>query len=114
MSDYYIKAILLEECSYSKKARELLEKHNIKAEIITVNHNNKEQYKTNQINTFPQIYLCKNNNKGSQLLGGYNDLADFFEKFKDKELDMNNVINFGKKYLWSKKGILRLIQLINL
>lgn len=114
MSDYYIKAIMLEGCQYSINAKKLLEKHNINAEIININYNEKENYKTSEIKTFPQIYLCKYNNKGTQLLGGYTDLEAFISDFKNKPLDINKVHNFEQKYLWSKKATLRLIQLINL
>ena len=114
MSDYYITAILLEGCKYSINAKQLLENNNINAEIINVNQNNKENYKTNEIKTFPQIYLCKYNNKGTQLLGGYTELYEFISDFKNKQLNLDKVSSFEKKNKWSRKATLRLIQLINL
>ena len=72
-----------------------------------------EQYKTQQINTFPQIYLCKSNNNGTQLLGGYDDLYNFISEFKGKKFNDQLINNFMSKYSWSKKATLRMIQLIN-
>ncbi len=113
MSDYYIKAILLEGCPYSIAAKDLLIAHNITHQILDINSSNKNEYKTNQIDTFPQIYLCKTNNKGTQLLGGYDDLFAFVSDFKAKQYNSQLVNNFMKKYSWSKKATLRMIQLIN-
>lgn len=113
MSDYYIKAVLLENCPYSIAANELLKAHGINSKILNINNNIKNEFKTNQINTFPQIYLCKNNYNGTQLLGGYNDLLNFVSEFKSKKYNENSIQNFMSKYSWSKKATLRLIQLIN-
>ena len=113
MSDYYIKAILLDGCPYTIAANDLLNTHNITSKIINVNNVDKNQYKTHLINTFPQIYLCKNNNNGTQLLGGYDDLINFVSNFKGKKYNENLVKKFTDKYSWSKKATLRLIQLIN-
>ena len=113
MSDYYIKAVLLEECQYSIAAENLFKNNNIMFENIKVNYNNKNDYKTNLINTFPQIYLCKNNNNGTQLLGGYDDINSFISNFKGKQYNEQLIQKFMDKYSMSKKAILRLIQLIN-
>ena len=113
MNNYYIKVVLLENCSYSKNAYELLNKHNIKYIRIDVDSNTKDKYKTTLITTFPQIYLCKNNTLGSQLLGGYDDLSYFIDTFMKPHLDNNKIIEFMNKYKWSKKGTLKLIQIIN-
>jgi glutaredoxin len=113
MNNYYIKAVLLENCSYSKKASNLLKEHNIEHIQVDVDTNTKDNYKTPLINTFPQIYLCKHNTLGTQLLGGYNDLASFIKNFKKSELDSNKIREFMKQYNWSRRGTLRLIQIIN-
>jgi glutaredoxin len=113
MNNYYIKAVLLENCSYSNKADKLLKEHNIKYTRIDVDSNSKDNYKTSLITTFPQIYLCKNNTLGSQLLGGYDDLSYFIDTFKKPYLDNNKTTEFMNKYKWSKKGTLKLIQIIN-
>ncbi len=112
MSNYYLKAILLDGCPYSIAAKDLLAVNNIPAEIVNVNSANKNQFKTNTISTFPQLYLCKTGNNGTQLLGGYDDLAEFISNFKGKYND-NLIANFMEKYSWSKKATLRMIQLIN-
>ena len=114
MSEYYIKAIILNTCTYSMQAKLLLEKHNINTEFHYINYNEKDKYKTEFINTFPQIYLNKNNNKGNLLLGGYTDLYNFIQKFKNTKLEKENINEFIKTYKWSKKATLRLIELINL
>jgi hypothetical protein len=110
---YYIKAILLDNCKYSIAANNLLILHNINCQIINVNASNKLEYKTNQINTFPQIYLCKDNTLGSLLLGGYEELSNFISTFKENNLNNDNIKQFMNKYKWSKKATLRLIQIIN-
>jgi hypothetical protein len=111
--EYYIKAILLDNCGYSIASKKLLDLHNIRTEIINVNVLNKIEYKNDQIQTFPQIYLCKDNSLGSLLLGGYDDLSYFISNFKKKTLNDDNIDKFNIKYKWSKKATLRLIQLIN-
>jgi len=113
MNNYYIKAVLLENCSYSKKASNLLKEHNIEHIQVDVDTNTKDNYKTPFINTFPQIYLCKHNTLGTQLLGGHDDLASFIKNFKKPELDSNKITGFMKQYKWSRRGTLRLIQIIN-
>ena len=113
MNDYYIKAVLLDGCPYSIAAKDLLATHNIHSNVINVNNKNKNEFKTNLINTFPQIYLCKTGDNGTQLLGGYDDLFDFISNFKGKKYDEQNINNFMKKYSWSKKATLRMIQHIN-
>jgi glutaredoxin len=113
MNNYYIKAVLLENCSYSKKASNLLKKHNIEHIQVNIDSNTKDNYKTPLIDTFPQIYLCKHNALGSQLLGGHDDLASFIKIFKKSDLDSNKITEFTKQYKWSRRGTLRLIQIIN-
>jgi glutaredoxin len=113
MNNYYIKAVLLENCSYSKKAGDLLKEHNIEHILVNVNSNTKDNYKTSLIDTFPQIYLCKHNALGTQLLGGHDDLASFIKNFKKHKLDSNKITEFTEKYKWSRRGTLRLIQIIN-
>lgn len=109
---YYIKAVILEKCSYSDAALLLLKKHNIKHNIITINNNNMNKYTTNKIDTFPQLYLKKQNENGNLLLGGYDDLNKFIDTFKNKKYSEDNVKKFMKEYDWSKKACLRLIELL--
>lgn len=111
-SEYFIKAILLENCNFSDYTIELLK--NIPHKIIYIDdQNNKYRFKYNSIDTFPQIYLNRYNTKGNLLLGGYNDLKQFIFNFKN-DINDTKINNFMKKYNWSRKATLRLIELINL
>ena len=110
---YYIKAILLNDCSYSNNALKLLEYHNIPHKIIYATHENKELLKTNEITTFPQIYLKRNNRNGHLLLGGYNDLNYFINEFKLNKYNNTNISIFMNKYKWSKIAVSNLINLLN-
>ncbi len=104
-----LKVIVLENCPYSIAAVELLTNHNIKFTKILVNQETKHKYKTEQISTFPQIFLNNNNNK--ILLGGYSDLEDIINIINSstKLETIKNKLN--KKYLsFDKKNILRIIQ----
>ena len=114
MSNYFIKAILLKDCSYSIAAYDLIKNHNIPNQITWVNQEEKQLYKTNDIDTFPQIYLNKFNTKGNLLLGGYTDLNESVNNFKGQPINDSSINQFMEKYKWSKKSILRFIQLINL
>lgn len=94
-------------------ANELFNIHKFPVNITWVNNTNKNKFKTEQIQTFPQIYLTKFNNKGNLLLGGYTELSDCINTFLKKKLNNNDIDNFINKTNWSKKSTLRLIQLIN-
>jgi hypothetical protein len=114
MPEYYINAVILDGCGYSKAANDLLDKYsNIKKKYVFVNYNEKDKYKTDLIQTFPQIYLKKENSNNNLLLGGYSELQNFintfYGKYNDKQIDEFMKIN----QRWSKKGTLRLIELIN-
>jgi glutaredoxin len=113
MSQYYLHLVVLENCPYSEAALSFLNNYKkIKTDITRINHSNKENYKTNDINTFPQIYLKKNGSNGSLLLGGYTELKKAFDLFYHSKYNHDNIKKFKNKY-WSKKSILRLIELIN-
>ena len=113
---YFLKIIALENCGFSKKALDLLINNNIEHELVTINYNDKEKFKTNNINTYPQIYLMKKNSKGHLLLGGYDKLNNFINVFKDiknKDNLSNEKENFMKNNInWSNKATLRLIKLV--
>lgn len=113
-SNYFIKAILLEDCYYSISTYNLIKEHKIPSHIIYVNNNTKDTFKSNTINTFPQIYLNKYNTKGNLLLGGHNDLMQFIDNFKNKSIDKFKINKFSCKYKWSNQATLKLIKLINL
>jgi glutaredoxin len=115
-NNYYLKIILLNDCPYSEKAKQIINENKIPVKIINVNYENKELYKNDNINTYPQIYLNKKGSKSNLLLGGFTDLSESINNFKslksESNLD-NSVNNFMNKYKWSKKATLRFIQLFN-
>lgn len=110
---YYIHTVLLDGCQYSISAKNLLDKYNINYKATNVNHTNKDLFKTDNLQTFPQIFLKKHNNNGSVLLGGYSNLNDLFGMFYKQKLDNNKLSLVQNKYNMSKKAVLRLISLIN-
>jgi glutaredoxin len=110
---YYIHTVLLENCPYSNSSKILLDKYNIKYTNTIVNHSNKELFKTDKLQTFPQVFLKKVNNKGSVYIGGYNDFDELFRMFYKQKLDDKKILTVQNKYKMSKKGVLRLIGLIN-
>ena len=73
----------LENCSFSKKALNLLIKYKLPYFIIYVSQENKNYYK-NKLNkqTFPQIYYnnCNNNNNITYEIGGCDNLEQLFKK----------------------------------
>ena len=116
MSNYYIYAILLKGCPYSDKALNLLKTNNIKREIITITSENKEKFKMENYYTYPQIFFKKDDSIDSLFLGGYSDLQKCIDIFKNSNTENfeNNIKDFQNNYnWWSRKAILRLIQLIN-
>jgi glutaredoxin len=114
MSNYYIYAVLLQGCQYSNKARELLDNNNIKNIVEIVTRENKEKFKMENYSTYPQIFLRKENSKESLFFGGYTDLQNFIDIIKNNQYELEDyIINFQKNYNgWSRKAILRLIELI--
>ena len=109
---YYLYIITLEDCPYSIAAIDLLKSLKIKYKRLKVNQKNKEKYKTQEIDTFPQIYIVKDKKK--LLLGGYSNLKEFTDIFINKEYNEENILKFHNKYkLWNKKSILRLLEIIN-
>jgi hypothetical protein len=113
MDKYFIKTIFLENCPYSNAANQLIKKYQLPVDITWINELNKENYKTKEINTFPQIYLKKINSKGNLLLGGYQELENSINTFYKQKISEITINNWMQKINWSKKSILRLIQLIN-
>jgi glutaredoxin len=109
MSKYYFHIVYLENCPYGKAALDELNQRKIRYTETSVNHTNKDNYKIN-MQTFPQIYLKKDKSNESLLLGGYSDL-----EYTIQNLNINNYIEFQNKYKqFSKKSILRLIELLNI
>jgi glutaredoxin len=104
MNKYYLHIVYLENCPYSEAALDFIKSNNINHEIITVNHSSKSKYKTEERQTFPQIFLKKQGKKDSLYLGGYDKLNKLYEQLENKE----NINNF------SKKAKQRLTELFNL
>jgi len=110
---YYLFIVVLENCPYSIATVELLNSFKIKYKILNVERNDKEKYKTNEIDTYPQIYLKKTPSYDSLLLGGYSNLKEFIDTFINQEYNEKNINVFNKKYSWNKKAILRLIEILH-
>ena len=110
---YYLKLIFLNNCPYSEAAKELILNNKIKSKIIKVEQNEKEKFKTDKINTFPQIYLEKKNSKGSQLIGGYDIFKEIYDAVKSNS-SLNSIKDkITNKINISNKSLLRLIELLN-
>ena len=108
---YKIYIYYIENCFYSASALKLLE--NVNHKKILVPYDKKYLYKSKLIDTFPQIYLKKDDSVGSLLIGGYDDLVFIINTLKKhKDLDKIKKI-FNKKYKnkWANKAILRMIEL---
>ena len=106
-----LKVIVLENCPYSIAASELLSNYKIKFDKIMVNNNNKQEYKTDKISTFPQIYMI-NQDKEEILLGGYSNIEEIINI-----INSSTKINVIKKEIKTKysyinnKQILRIIEI---
>lgn len=111
---YNLKVIVLENCPYSIAAVELLNNYNIKFQKILVNQNNKDKFKTNEISTFPQIYMINKNEK--ILLGGYSDLEEIINIINSSRTSSRNldIIKDKLKELYSnnKKNIQNIHRII--
>lgn len=106
---YYIKIIVLKKCPYCENALNILKKiKKENLEIIQIDDSEKHLYKTQFINTFPQIFLKKKNSKGSLLIGGYDDIKFIDDSIKNKEA-IKIIRNKFKNF--SKKAALRIIEL---
>lgn len=106
---YNLKVISLQGCPYSQNTESLLKKYNIQHNLQRINPNEKDKFKTNQISTFPQIYLVKNNQ--TRLLGGNNDLTEIISMIKAQKNINNMSESFKNKYPhFTKKLILRTLQ----
>jgi glutaredoxin len=113
-NDYYIYAVILKNCPYSSAAYELLNSFkNIKKEFTFIRREEMDSYRTEDISTFPQIYLKRENSKGNKLIGGYDDLKRIKDTFYNKmnEKDLKSYLSNNNS--WNKKTLLRLIELIN-
>ena len=116
---YYFKLISLKGCPYSQASEELFKNQKIKHELVQIDYTEKQKYKSDNITTFPQIYLKKKYSKGSVLVGGYDDIKEYFDLINESNTDVDKkILNFknilNKKIPdISEKSILRLAELLN-
>jgi len=110
---YYLKIFIIEKCSYCDKLLILLKKYKkIRIDVVNIKEKNKNKFKTKDIKTFPQIYLKKNNSNGSLLIGGYDDIK-YIENSIINDIDKSYKIIKKKYNNFSKKSILRIIELLS-
>lgn len=107
---YFLQINSLIGCPYSLEIETLLQQGNIPNKIIKIDPSDKHLYKNEIINTFPQIFLKKQNSKGQILLGGNNDYKEILNlKKKNLEIQLKYLTNKYPKM--SKKTKLRIIEL---
>ena len=107
-----IKVISLNNCPFSMAAVNLFNEKNIKIKKKDVTSQEKENFKNNEIDTFPQIYI--NNSGNDFLLGGFTDIQHINQNVYKIDLD-TSIKYLNKKYKkqLTRKTVLRLIQLFN-
>ena len=113
---YYLDVISLEGCPFCNALEDLLNKTGIKFNLTKVKYNDKELFKTEQISSYPQIYLKKKNSKINLLVGGYDIFKKIIEKINTKP-DIKTFVDELKESLdpkFNKKSILRLIELLTI
>ena len=113
---YYLQLISLKDCPYSEAANSLVNDNKINSKITIVNRNEKDKFKTKEIDTFPQVYLKKENSNGSVLLGGYTQLKSYYDLVqsgKNKKDSLTQIKSQIKNNInISEKSILRLMELL--
>ena len=107
---YYLYCILLENCKYSNNANKILKQYNIPCKLRYISHDMKDIYKTEFIQSFPQIYLRKTYHLGSLLLGGYDNLNHIITNCINNKYNKN--IEILKMNNWSNRAIYHLLNLI--
>jgi glutaredoxin len=113
---YYLKVISLIGCPYSEKALKLIKNYNINNKITYIDYNEKDKYITDDIQTFPQIYLMKEHMNGHKLIGGCSDLEEciiLLTSNIDEKSYNENIKKIMNKYNWNKRIALRFANLIN-
>ena len=113
---YCLKIILLKNCFYSDKIKKILIEdifNKIKITYIEITDDNKNKYKTNEIKTFPQVYMIRDNMEGKLLIGGCDDMIKVINIIQGKQLNKIKIHLASIYPSWSEKAILRLIELFN-
>ncbi len=113
-----LKLIILDGCPYSIALKQLLtDTISLKSvDVKSVSHENKEKYKTPEINTFPQLYLISPHmDKKTYLIGGYDITKNIIDEI-NKSNNLNKLKLKLKKILpkLNIKQILRIIQIFKL
>ena len=104
----HLEAVVLENCWYSKELITLLNKNNININYISVSQSDKHKYKTNDLTTFPQVYLI--NDTERILIGGYDDISKIINIINTRDYKYITQ-NISSKYnMLSKNTQLRLIK----
>lgn len=104
----HLEAVVLENCWYSKELITLLNKNNININYISVSQSDKHKYKTNDLTTFPQVYLI--NDTKRILIGGYDDISKIINIINTRDYEYITQ-NISSKYnMLSKNTQLRLIK----
>ncbi len=112
---YSLKIIILKDCFYSDKLIKIINKkhlNNIVTEYITVTFDNINKYKTDEIHTYPQVYMVRENKEGQLLVGGYDIMNQIINIINTYNYDTINTKLSTILPTWSDKAKLRLIQLI--
>ena len=112
MKKYSLKTIILEGCPWSKALDELLKIKKIKSKIITVNSTTKAKYKTDIIDTFPQLYLV---DKDDYLIGGYTETKRLLDIMNENKPNIDIIKSKFKENLsnFNDKMILKLMILLS-
>ena len=106
---YMLKALILKGCPYCDKLKELL--INIPTEYIETTFAEKDEFKKKyNIETFPQVYLIKNEKDSGINLGGYSDMEKLIDQINSNNLDKIKKYIENKYYFISNKKRLRLIE----
>lgn len=113
---YYLEIFSLDGCPYSKAANDLLLKHKINLNLINISYENRDKFKNEKINTFPQIFLKKRNRSSGLLVGGFDELneATFIIENNLSNDELSDTKNLLKNVFvedFSDRAILRFIQL---
>ena len=115
---YYFKLVSLQGCPYSKASEDLFSNNNITHELVKVQQSEKAKFKSENINTFPQIYLKKKHSNGSLLIGGYDDIKEYYDLVNSTNDNIDKIIVNFKNLLDKKindisdKSVLRIAQLL--
>lgn len=104
---YKLESIILQNCPYSQALVELLKAHHIKHKMITVDSNTKSKYKTDIIDTFPQLYIIIKGNK--KLIGGYNDVKNIIDIINEHRHNLTEIKKHISNPYLKEKDILRVI-----